>query len=363
MRFSIYLNPQTLGAEQDVEITETTIAQAVRATEAGVQGIALTEHHFSGYNTYGNNFMLAAHLSSQVPAGTRFLLAVAVPPLHNPMRLAQSCNLLDILTKGNLIVGFAAGGSPVEYAGLGRDPSVRHEQMLHNLDVMERALDKKPEDPPYEWATEFEHGALRTRIMPAAYHASRPAFARATQNDEGVIWTARKGWYLFTARETVDGIGARLKLYRETLAGAGYSEQYISERLDWSLVQKQVIIRDTDAEALDFARARMAQMGEHQRKNFTMTGDIKDAQHLRSVVGVSPQNPDEFLERAMIAGSPGTVAAQIGSYAAAGVRHMSLLFNFGFMTAAESGRSLDLFLETVLPRFAPETVASQETVA
>jgi len=359
MRFSIYLNPQTLGPEQDVEVIETTVAQAVTAVEAGVQGIALTEHHFSGYNTYGNNFMLAAHLSPRVPVGTKFLLAVAVPPLHNPMRLAQSCNLLDILTEGNLIVGFAAGGSPVEYAGLGREPAVRHEQMLHNLDVMERALDKKPEDPPYEWSTAFEHGSLRTRIMPTAYHATRPRFARATQNDEGVIWTARKGWYLFTARETVEGIRARLKLYRDTLAAAGFSEPFIEERLDWTLVQKQVIIRDTDAEALAFARARMTQMGEHQRKNFAMTGDIKDSKHLKSVVGVSTQNPDEFLERAMIAGSPDTVAAQIESYAAAGARHMSLLFNFGFMTAAESGLSLGLFLEKVLPRFSPDAAGTR----
>src|SRR5882757_10644018 len=163
MRFSIYLNPQTLGPEQDVEITETTIAQAVRATEAGVHGIALTEHHFSGYNTYGSNFLLAAHLVPQVPERTMFLLACAVPPLHNPLRLAQECNLLDVLTKGRLIVAFAAGGSPVEYAGLGRDPSVRHEQMMHNIEVLERALDKKPEDPPYEGSTAFEKGSLRTR--------------------------------------------------------------------------------------------------------------------------------------------------------------------------------------------------------
>ena len=196
MRFSIYLNPQTRGPEEDVPIVEHTAAQAVRAAQAGFQGIALTEHLFSGYNTYGNNFMLAAYLAAQVPASTRFLLAVAVPPLHNPMRLAQSCNLLDILTRGNLIVGFAAGGSPVEYAGLGRDPSLRHEQMMHNLEVMEAALDKKPEDPPYEWATAFESGSLRTRIMPAAYHASRPKFARATQNDEGVLWTGTQGLVL-----------------------------------------------------------------------------------------------------------------------------------------------------------------------
>ncbi|MFJ2833257.1 LLM class flavin-dependent oxidoreductase [Streptomyces sp. NPDC087263] len=360
MRFSIYLNPQTRGAEEDVSIIETTVDQAVRATRAGVQGVALTEHHFSGYNTYGNNFMLASHLSSQVPDGTMFLLAVAVPTLHNPMRLAQSCNLLDIMTRGNLIVGFAAGGSPVEYAGLGRDPSVRHEQMMHNLEIMERALDKKPEDPPYEWATAFEKGSLRTRIMPAAYHASRPKFARATQNDEGVLWTGRKGWYLFTARETADVIGPRLKLYADALAEAGHGQEFIEERLDWSLVQKQVIVRETDEEAVAFARARMEEMGAHQKKSFSMTGDIKDSAHLKSVVGVSPQNPDEFLQRAMIVGSPATVAEQINAFAEVGVRHMSLLFNFGFMTAAESGRSLDLFLDEVLPQFgeAPNPTAN-----
>jgi alkanesulfonate monooxygenase SsuD/methylene tetrahydromethanopterin reductase-like flavin-dependent oxidoreductase (luciferase family) len=351
MRFSIYLNPQTRGAEEDVPIIESVVAQAVRATRAGVHGIALTEHHFSGYNTYGNNFMLASYLAPRVPEDTMFLLAVAVPTLHNPMRLAQSANLLDILTRGNLIVGFAAGGSPVEYAGLGRDPSVRHEQMMHNLEVMELALDKKPADPPYEWETAFEHGSLRTRIMPAAYHASRPKFARATQNDEGVVWTARKGWYLFTARESADVIGPRLKLYADTLAESGRDEEFINERLDWSMVQKQVIVAETDAAAVRFARERMEEMGAHQKKNFSATSDIKDAEHLKSVVGVSPQNPDEFLERAMLVGSPQTVGEQISAFADAGVRHMSLLFNFGFMTQHDADGSLELFLEQVLPQF------------
>ena len=210
MRFSIYLNPQTRGPQEDVAIIETTIEQAVRATTAGVQGVALTEHHFSGYNTYGNNFMLASHLCALAPRETTFLLAVAVPPLHNPLRLAQSATLLDILARGNVIVGFAPGGSPVEYAGLGREPSVRHEQMLHNLEVMERALAKLETDPPYEWETAFEHGSLRTRIMPGLYRPAVVRFARATQNDDGVIWTGKKGWYLFTARETPDVIESRL---------------------------------------------------------------------------------------------------------------------------------------------------------
>jgi alkanesulfonate monooxygenase SsuD/methylene tetrahydromethanopterin reductase-like flavin-dependent oxidoreductase (luciferase family) len=353
MRFSIYLNPQTRGPHEDVAIIDTTIEQAVRAATAGVQGVALTEHHFSGYNTYGNNFMLASHLCALTPRETTFLLAVAVPPLHNPLRLAQSAALLDILARGNLIVGFAAGGSPVEYAGLGRDPSVRHEQMLHNLEVMERALAKAEADPPYEWKTAFEHGSLRTRIMPGPYRPGGVRFARATQNDDGVAWTGKKGWYLFTARETPDVIEGRLKLYADTLAAAGYDAAFIDERLDWSLVQKQIIIRETDQEAVAFARERMEEMGAHQKKNFAMTSDVKDSQHLKSVVGVSPQNPDEFLQKAMVVGSPDSVAAQLEAYAAAGARHMSLLFNFGFMTAEQSGRSLDLFLQEVFPRFRP----------
>jgi alkanesulfonate monooxygenase SsuD/methylene tetrahydromethanopterin reductase-like flavin-dependent oxidoreductase (luciferase family) len=171
MRFSIYLNPQTRGPEEDASIIETTIEQAVRATTAGVQGVALTEHHFSGYNTYGNNFMLASHLCALTPRETTFLMAVAVPTLHNPMRLAQSATLLDILTRGNVIVGFAAGGSPVEYAGLGRDPSVRHEQMFHNLEVMERAREGR------------QRSGLRVGNSLRARLAAHPHHARPVSTD------------------------------------------------------------------------------------------------------------------------------------------------------------------------------------
>jgi alkanesulfonate monooxygenase SsuD/methylene tetrahydromethanopterin reductase-like flavin-dependent oxidoreductase (luciferase family) len=352
MKFSIYLNPQTRGPEEDVSIIDTTIEQAVRATHRGVAGVTLTEHHFSGYNTYGSNLLMTANLQPQVPDDTMFFIAVAVPPLHNPLRLAQEINLLDILTHGNLIVGFAAGGSPIEYAGLGREPSVRHEQMFHNLEVMERALAKQADDPAYEWETAFEHGSLRTRIMPSAFHAQHPKFARGTQNDEGVEWTARKGWYLFTARETKDVISDRFALYRRTLEEAKFPQSEIDELFKWSLVQKQIIVRDTDEEAIAFARERMVEMAEHQRKSFGVTNDVKGAEHMKTVVGVSPQNPEEFLEKAMIVGSPETVRQQIQGFSDVGVEHMALLFNYGFMTAEQSGQSLDLFLDEVLPAFA-----------
>ncbi|MEI5102805.1 LLM class flavin-dependent oxidoreductase [Streptomyces sp. PmtG] len=297
--------------------------------------------------------MFAAHLAPQVRAGVKFCLAVAVPPLHNPMRLAQRCNLLDVLTRGELIVGFAAGGSPLEYAGLGRDPAERHAQLAHNLDVMEAALAKRPDDPPLEWKTAFEHGTLHTRIMPSAFHRPAPPFARATQSDDGARWTGAKGWYLFTAREKPDRLAARWRTYEQALrtGAARLSEDEVQERLDWSMVQKQVYVADTRAQAERETRARLALLGESQRRSFGAVRDLRDAEHLKSVVGVSPQDPDSFLDHAMVVGDPRTVREELRAYQDAGIRHMALVFHYGFMDAAASDRSLRLFLDEVLPAF------------
>lgn len=349
MRFSLYLNAQTSGPQDDVEIIDTLVRQAAEATHAGFDGVTLTEHHFSGYNTYGDNFMMASHLAPQVPADTRFTLAVAVPNLHNPLRLAQKCNLVDILTGGRTIVGFAPGGSPVEYAGLGRDPSTRHEQMFHNLEIMERALAKTLEDPPMEWATEFEAGVLHTRIMPSGRNRSHPPFARAAQSDEGAAWAGDRGWYLFTARETPDALAQRWQVYEQALRGTRLAESAVAERLAWSLVQKQVYVAETDEQADREIRERLTMMAANQKRSFSAVGGLKGAGEMKTVVGVSPQDPDEFLRKAMLVGSPETVAAQIGEYAAAGVQHLSLLFNYGFMTTEVSDRSLRLFIDEVLP--------------
>ncbi|MFI6316016.1 LLM class flavin-dependent oxidoreductase [Nonomuraea sp. NPDC050556] len=350
MRFSIYLNAQTPGPQEDVGIIQTLARQAVEATRAGFHGVVLTEHHFSGYNTYGDNFMFAAHLASQVPPGTKFSLAVAVPPLHNPMRLAQQCNLLDILTGGELIVGFAAGGSPLEYAGMGRDPGERHAQMAHNLEILEAALAKKPEDPPLEWETAFEHGTLHTRIMPSAFHRQSPAFARATQSDSGAEWAGKKGWYLFSAREKPQALAGRWRLYKQALRAA-HAEEVVQDRLDWSMVQKQVYLADTSERAEAEIRERLVLMADNQRRSFGHVKDLRDAAHLKSVVGVSPQNPDEFLDHAMLIGDPASVREQIREYEAAGIRHMAMLFNFGFMTPETADRSMRLFIDEVLPAF------------
>lgn len=351
MRFSIYLNPQTRGGHEDVGIIDTITRQTIKAIDAGFVGVTLTEHHFSNYNTYGNPFLLASFLSPQLPAGTMFSLSCAVPPLWNPMRLAQNINMLDILTKGYAITGFAAGGSPLEYSGVGRDPAIRQVENIKTIEIVEKALAKKPEDPPYEWTTAVESGTVRTRLMPGAYSSDAPKFARATQSNEGAEQTGRQGWYLFTGRETPEAFEERFRVYESSLREGGLDEEDVQHRLDWSFVQKQVYLADTNEQALADIHPILDELAENQKKAFKPVSGVKGTDNMETVLRVAANDHEAFIREALIIGDPDTVVDEIRKYEAAGIRHLTLVFNWGFMGAGKSDRSLQLFIENVLPQF------------
>jgi alkanesulfonate monooxygenase SsuD/methylene tetrahydromethanopterin reductase-like flavin-dependent oxidoreductase (luciferase family) len=188
--------------------------------------------------------------------------------------------------------------------------------------------------------------------MPTSY-GPRPKFARGTQSDEGVIWTARKGWFLMTARAPLDVIAHRFRLYRDEMERAGFDQSTIAERMDWSSMARQVIIADTDREAEAQARVIMARLAEGVRQTWsapTPTGEGGPTA-TKEYLGVSAEDPDKFIEGAMIVGSPETVTKKLDACVQAGIPHIKLCFNYGHMTREEADRQLDLFLDEVYPRF------------
>ncbi len=362
MRFTIYTNPQTQGPEGDLEQIDISIEQAIRATEAGFDGIALTEHHASGYNTFGDNVVMAAHLAPQVRKGVRFVLAILVPPLHHPMRLAQQCNLIDLLTRGNVIIGMGAGGSPLEYHSIGRDPKRRHDHMMEVLDVLEKLLAFKPGDPPYRWKTSYDEGILSTRVMPTSF-LPRLRLARAAQNDQGVIWTAQKGWYLMTARAPIEEIAHRFKLYRAEIEKAPVDAARKADMLEWSSLARQLVVDETDVKAEAHARRIIDRLADGVKRSWSApTLDGAGAPDFtKAHLGISAEDPDAFLRGAMLVGSPSTIIRKLEEVRAAGVQHIKICFNYGYMTREEANRNLDLFLAEVYPRFTAQVrVAAAE---
>jgi len=295
---------------------------------------------------------MASHLAGLLRPGVRFLLSAVIPPLHDPMRLAQQLNLLDIVSKGNAIVGFGSGGSPVEFAGLGRQPKDRYEDRDQVLEAMKQVMLKDKSDPPLEWKTRYGSGKVYTRIMPSGYHRAMPPIAKAVVNDENARIAGEQGLYLFSGRTTLEETARRQDAYVAGMEGAGLTEAEIEDRLDWSFHQKNVIVGPTDEWAREESFRRIARLEEFNSDLQANLRDVEGADDLRPVITVGTVSAEAFFEKSFIAGTPETVRAELQRYADIGVRHMAMYFNFGFMPSEISNQSIDLFLDEVYPHLA-----------
>jgi alkanesulfonate monooxygenase SsuD/methylene tetrahydromethanopterin reductase-like flavin-dependent oxidoreductase (luciferase family) len=360
MRFSIYLNAQSPGPDHDLDVIDAVTAQAVMADRHGFAGVCLTEHHFTGYNTYGNPFTFGAYLAPQLQ-NAYVVLSVAVPALWNPLNFAEQVNTLDLLTRGRCVIGVGTGGSPQEYKGLGRDPQDRGPLMDEVLNVATAAMRKTGDDPDLEYSTRHASGVLTRRIMPTSFTKPHPRFARAALSDGGIVYTAEHGWALMTAREAVPETARKWKLYHDTLNAAGHDEQTLSFAHDWSMVQKMVYIGEDDASAMDEVAAPLDYLAEQSMKSFG--GTAAAAGFKNSIVGVSAVDREDFLKKAMIVGGPDTVAQTIGEYQDAGVEHLTLVFLYGQMNPALATRSLRRFIDEVMPRFSDPVLTAYRLAA
>jgi alkanesulfonate monooxygenase SsuD/methylene tetrahydromethanopterin reductase-like flavin-dependent oxidoreductase (luciferase family) len=90
-----------------------------RMEELGFDGIGFNEHHTSPYGLMTSPNLMAA-AASQRTHRMKLLIYGNLLPIHNPLRLAEELSMLDCLSNGRLISGFARG-IPREYLAYGVD--------------------------------------------------------------------------------------------------------------------------------------------------------------------------------------------------------------------------------------------------
>ena len=83
------------------------------ADKLGYDGVGFNEHHCSPYGLMNSPNLMAAS-AAQRTKNCKLLIYGNLLPLHEPLRLAQELAMLDCLSNGRLISGFARG-IPREY--------------------------------------------------------------------------------------------------------------------------------------------------------------------------------------------------------------------------------------------------------
>lgn len=88
------------------------IDQLAYADELGFDGMVLNEHHQNIYGLMPSPNLIAAALTQRTMRGKIVILGNLLPLHLNPMRVAEEYAMLDQMSGGRLIAGFAPGGGP-----------------------------------------------------------------------------------------------------------------------------------------------------------------------------------------------------------------------------------------------------------
>ena len=146
---------QLWDSEKSRGLYQEYIDQMALADRLGFDGLVLNEHHQNVYGLAASPNLIAAALT-QVTSHAKIVVLGNLLPLHmNPMRVAEEYAMLDMMSDGRIIAGFAPGGGP-ETFNYDVPSAPSREQFWEALDLIVRAW---TEDGPF--THEGRHYPLR----------------------------------------------------------------------------------------------------------------------------------------------------------------------------------------------------------
>lgn len=100
--------------EEIARLYEAALEMSAWADDRGCQGIAVSEHHASDDGYLPSPLTMAAAIAA-VTSKVPILVAAALLPLYEPVRLAEEMVVLDHLSRGRVMYVLGLGYRPVEY--------------------------------------------------------------------------------------------------------------------------------------------------------------------------------------------------------------------------------------------------------
>ena len=315
---------------------EDTIQECERAEASGFDSVWLGEHHNSAILHPTPLLRLAAIASRtrRIRIGTVVLLL----PLYHPLAVAEEAAMVDVISRGRLILGVGVGYAPEEFAAFDVPLEERGSRMDEAVPLIQRL---------WSGETVTHHG--RHYRMTGAIVAPRPV-----QRPRPPLWFA--GWVPAAIRRAgrlgdawLGGPSARLdelatcvRLYREAAAAttgrAGAGEVAL---MRYAFV----------AETVDRARAIA---GAAFIRSFEQT-------YFRWPHPVVKRPPGDLTierlsEDRIILGDPANCVSQIRRFREAlGLAHLVVRISAAGVPRDDAMRSLELFTREVLPAASGDT--------
>jgi len=218
------------GPERSADFAEQLLREAEAAEGKGFDGVFVPERYARTECMFPSPLPLMAAIAartSRVKIGTDILM----PPLYNPVHLAQEAALIDVLSRGRLIFGAGVGYHPRYFDHFGVQIKQREGRFEESLEVINKA-----------WTTVgpfAHHGKYYNfdaiHLTPKPYQRPRPPIWIGAFGPKSIARAGRLGdvWTMAPFFDAVDKIKAQVDIYREAAAKAGKTPRIALLRDGW----------------------------------------------------------------------------------------------------------------------------------
>jgi alkanesulfonate monooxygenase SsuD/methylene tetrahydromethanopterin reductase-like flavin-dependent oxidoreductase (luciferase family) len=361
--FQLLPAPETVT---DREVIEQALWEVDCAEAGGFGSIWIAEHHLSSFGLIGSPSVYAAAVAQRTRR-LRIGYAVAVLPLHHPLRLAEEIAWVGHLSQGRLLVGVGPGFSSYELGAFGVPLAERHARLEEGIAILRAAL----KGDTFSFAGEF-WSIPPVILRPRPFQGCAPPLLRACSSMESLRRAALDGVPVMLGLKPMAQIAECIAAYRAFRAELGRPDAEIDGEVAEIRVLRRVAVAPSDEEALADARQALRWEAVTVRRVHGAGGDPSPAGHAPSAgAGPGPTRSgheangtarladgsevdDEAEPAGACIGTPRTVLRELTALHALGVRHVIAWLNFGDLPFAKVRRSMELLRQEVIPSLAGE---------
>ncbi len=162
IRFNL-VSPDPADAEAMSDRYRAALEIARYADSRGFNAVSLEEHHSSPVAWCPTPLVNAAMILSSTDNLTVTISALLLP-LHDPIRAAEDIAVIDLVSRGRLVIVAGLGYRPVEYAAMGKEWKRRGRLLDEALEAMLTAWRGEP----------FEHNGETVQVLPMPFTRPHP---------------------------------------------------------------------------------------------------------------------------------------------------------------------------------------------
>lgn len=308
------------------ELYAQVLRQGELADRLGYDAFFVAEHHFHEYGTVPNPAVMLAALAQRTKT-LRLGPAISVLTFHNPLTVAESYAMVDVLSNGRVILGVGSGYLKHEFEGYAVAPAEKRTRFDENLAVLRLAL--AGERFSYDGAY---HTIKDVKLNVAPVQSAIPIYV-AILAREAAYHVGRQGNNIVCVPyASLDRFADMKAFVSEFKKGRGESG-----------------VAPQPYDNIFAFHTHVAESDEACRRNAADAFDLYVATRLYA----KRQTYDDIMRSDLgLFGSVDTVADKIVELHRMGVTHIMTLQNFGFLAEARVHESMRLMAEEVMPRVA-----------